>query len=253
MCWIYGQNLKMKPADVVVMKTTTGTREEYTVSGLEEVADLREWLLDEENKKKAEKITLVNKVNGSKISLKCDTAQEADEWVAELRKIMDAIGVQEPRDTRQKATFTESRKPGPPPAEKESKKPDVRSQERERDEPETEKLHGKHKFTYANGDVYDGDWVHGKKHGYGTYSRSDGSIYEGEYHRDRKHGQGRCTWPNGNVYVGKWADGVQQGKGILTCSDGRRYEGDWHVGKQHGRGTFSNNNGDVYGKIQLAH
>jgi hypothetical protein len=300
MCWIHGQHLKMKQADLVVTKTASGNREEYTVSGIEEVADLREWMLSED-RKKADKFSLINKINNSKISLKCDTTQEADDWVAELKKILDAVGVQEPRQggeepkepakaketakpteqakAKETAKPTEQAKPkeGAKPAEpnkpKEGTKPAEPSKAKangdggqkagtggstpaaaERDhtrpemqDPKTEKLNGRHKFVYSNGDVYDGEWVNGKKQGTGTYTRADGSVYDGEYNRDRKHGKGRCTWVNGNAYIGHWVDGVQQGQGTLTCPDGRRYEGEWYGGKQHGKGTFSNKEGDVYG------
>jgi hypothetical protein len=38
---------------------------------------------------------------------------------------------------------------------------------------------GKGKFSYVNGDVYDGEWENDKANGNGVYLHKDGSIYEG--------------------------------------------------------------------------
>ena len=35
------------------------------------------------------------------------------------------------------------------------------------------------RFTYKNGDVYDGEWVNGLKHGTGEYISAEGDIYIG--------------------------------------------------------------------------
>ena len=41
--------------------------------------------------------------------------------------------------------------------------------------------HSKGIMTYANTDLYDGNWFEGKKHGLGVRSNVDGSSYEGHY------------------------------------------------------------------------
>ena len=33
-------------------------------------------------------------------------------------------------------------------------------------------MHGKGKLVYENGEVYEGDWVRGKRHGQGQYVKS---------------------------------------------------------------------------------
>lgn len=43
---------------------------------------------------------------------------------------------------------------------------------------------------YANGERFEGDWVHGKRHGQGTYTYADGSVYTGQWDNDRIHGTG---------------------------------------------------------------
>jgi hypothetical protein len=37
----------------------------------------------------------------------------------------------------------------------------------------------------ANGDVYTGNFVNGKFHGKGKYTFADGTVYEGDFARDR--------------------------------------------------------------------
>lgn len=46
-------------------------------------------------------------------------------------------------------------------------------------------------YTYASGNVYEGDWVQGKKHGHGTYTTINGDKYEGGYVANKKSGEGK--------------------------------------------------------------
>ena len=42
-------------------------------------------------------------------------------------------------------------------------------------------MHGIGEFTWADGTIYDGDWVDGKRHGHGQFNWVDGTIYIGEW------------------------------------------------------------------------
>eukprot|EP00808_Paulinella_micropora_P002615 g83051.t1 len=64
--------------------------------------------------------------------------------------------------------------------------------------------HGFGKNTYANGDVYEGEWQAGKMHGTGKYTFASGDVYEGEWQANQKHGKGKYTYANGGVYEGEW-------------------------------------------------
>ena len=80
---------------------------------------------------------------------------------------------------------------------------------------------GRHKITYDEGDVYDGEWsADGKRHGLGTLSMANGCRYEGQF-----------------------GGGFFQGHGVLTHPDGARYEGAFEVGKYHGYGVFTAQDG----------
>ncbi|MGE5579060.1 MAG: trypsin-like peptidase domain-containing protein [Bacillota bacterium] len=83
------------------------------------------------------------------------------------------------------------------------------------------KPHGLGKFTWNNGDVYDGTWYHGSRSGLGTY-----------------------TWANGQVYAGTWYEGLRSGLGEMTYPDGSRYSGYYLMDYMHGLGTYTWPNGD---------
>ena len=52
------------------------------------------------------------------------------------------------------------------------------------------RFHGKGTYKYTNGNVYEGDWVDGRKNGQGTQTWSNGEKYEGGWSNNREHGQG---------------------------------------------------------------
>ena len=48
----------------------------------------------------------------------------------------------------------------------------------------------RNKIQYKNGDVYEGEFVKGKRQGEGTYIFSDGEKYSGQWFQDQQHGRG---------------------------------------------------------------
>ena len=56
------------------------------------------------------------------------------------------------------------------------------------------KKHGFGKYTWANGDVYEGEWKDGTQgHGFGKYTLAHGDVYEGEWKDLKQHGRGKYT------------------------------------------------------------
>eukprot|EP00948_MAST-09A_sp_MAST-9A-sp1_P003568 g3568.t1 len=113
----------------------------------------------------------------------------------------------------------------------------------------------KHKYKYANGDIYDGEWVDGKRHGRGTMVYRDGSKYVGEYENGLFHGFGVMQWNTikqgklifrGRKYEGDWKQGRKDGRGLYILGNGDSYEGDFVDDKYHGKGCYQYANGDVY-------
>ena len=41
-------------------------------------------------------------------------------------------------------------------------------------------------------------------HGKGIFKWADGRVYEGDYVDDKKHGFGRVIWPDDREYEGEW-------------------------------------------------
>ena len=65
------------------------------------------------------------------------------------------------------------------------------------------------KFTFPDGDTYEGEFKDGERTGQGTFYYTDGSVYVGEFKDGKEHGQGTYIWSNGNKYVGEWKDGKE--------------------------------------------
>ena len=56
---------------------------------------------------------------------------------------------------------------------------------------------------YVNGDIYDGEWVDGKREGRGVYVYKNGNKYEGNYKNNELHGFGIYNY-NGFEYRGEY-------------------------------------------------
>lgn len=129
--------------------------------------------------------------------------------------------------------------------------------------------HGKGKYTWSDGTVYEGDWEEGKMtgkgkihwpsqatyegdfsggylHGFGTFIGSDGSIYRGSWKMNSQHGIGRKQYPNSGIYDGCWREGVREGSGRYAWSNDNIYIGNWKHGRMCGRGVMKWFNGDLF-------
>ena len=74
--------------------------------------------------------------------------------------------------------------------------------------------HGQGVMTYANGDIYDGEWKEGRMDGKGTKKFRNGNEYEGGVKSGRAHGEGVLTYAAGDLVKssGEWKDGKRCGK-----------------------------------------
>lgn len=73
----------------------------------------------------------------------------------------------------------------------------------------------------------------GKMNGLGRYTYANGQIYEGNYVNGVKEGRGKLTYPNGFVYDGDFIGGKPRGNANILSggktypvqySDGRFYQ-----------------------------
>ena len=105
--------------------------------------------------------------------------------------------------------------------------------------------HGIGERRHANGNVYVGNFVNGKKCGKGKMTFPDGCEYEGDWENDQKHGKGKYTWPDGETYVGNYPNGKKHGKGKMKYANWDEYFGEWEDGRKHGKGKYTSSRGNI--------
>jgi hypothetical protein len=98
--------------------------------------------------------------------------------------------------------------------------------------------HGRGKCVFANGNIYDGEWLDDKKHGHCVFTWPTGEKYDGEYQNDNRHGRGKYVFANGNIYDGQWVDDQKHGHGVFTWPTGAQYVGGYQNDNRHGRGNM---------------
>ena len=77
---------------------------------------------------------------------------------------------------------------------------------------------GQGRKTYANGDIYEGQWSHDFRAGSGRYAFGPqspwaGDVYDGQWRADKMHGIGTYQWSGNESYSGAWIDGRPNGTG----------------------------------------
>ena len=90
---------------------------------------------------------------------------------------------------------------------------------------------GRHVISYAEGDVYDGEWSNdGKRHGRGMLTFASGAKYSGEFVNGFFQGVGVLAFPDGGRYEGQFELGKYQGLGVFISRDGMKFEVGCHLG-----------------------
>ena len=111
-------------------------------------------------------------------------------------------------------------------------------------------------MSFANGNVYDGEWKADGKHGKGKMTYFNGDIFDGEFEENAPT-RGTYHYGNGDVYTGDMREAdnnlLAQGNGKITFSNGKTYEGQWHDGFMHGYGEFRNKKGEIKFKGTFVH
>lgn len=65
----------------------------------------------------------------------------------------------------------------------------------------------------------------------GQYTYKDGSVYTGEFIHNQPSGLGICVYANGNRYEGGWENHAPHGYGKMTFASGKILEAEWVYGK----------------------
>lgn len=84
---------------------------------------------------------------------------------------------------------------------------------------------GYHSLEYENG-TYEGYIKANKRHGKGKYTWKDGNWYEGDWVDDLKDGTGKFSWTTGDCYEGEYKKDKREGAGIKIYANGDKYEVD---------------------------
>ncbi|XP_055897562.1 radial spoke head 1 homolog [Biomphalaria glabrata] len=118
------------------------------------------------------------------------------------------------------------------------------------DRNEKNERHGKGRALLPNRDVYDGNYMFGKRDGQGVYKFKNklakNARYIGNYVQGKKQGFGKFIYPDGSRYEGNWVDDLKEGQGKYFYVNGDVYSGDWSKGLRHGKGTYTYANGTKY-------
>ena len=61
--------------------------------------------------------------------------------------------------------------------------------------------------SWAEGTLYEGEWLNGQQAGRGTLTFADARQYVGEWNGGARHGHGTLLYANGSMYGGEWRDG----------------------------------------------
>lgn len=106
--------------------------------------------------------------------------------------------------------------------------------------------YGTGKHIYKSGDIYEGEFLDGKRHGTGKIVYASGDVYEGEFAQNKRHGTGAVQYTDGRSYTGEWKDGQISGTGKFVYASGATYEGEFLEGLRDGTGTYYYVSGAVY-------
>ena len=89
---------------------------------------------------------------------------------------------------------------------------------------------------------YNGELKDGKMHGKGVLQFANGIVYEGPFVDGKREGLGRMLYPSGGdnkptILIAEWKNDRMLNKGKLMFPDGEVFEGAMLDGKMHGKGT----------------
>lgn len=102
------------------------------------------------------------------------------------------------------------------------------------------KFNGLGKMTYANNQVFYGNWDNGNRNGYGQLGFPDGRFISGTWHDDILT-EGLCLETDCSRYAGHFADGAFSGKGIYIDTEGNISQGEWVDGELNNGYIFRSN------------
>ena len=83
---------------------------------------------------------------------------------------------------------------------------------------------GKIRILYSNGEFYEGDArFNGIRHGEGAHYYANGDIYDGEFVDNVRIGKSRLRFHDGSEYIGQFIDDMADGTGLFNDKEGNRF------------------------------
>jgi hypothetical protein len=65
-----------------------------------------------------------------------------------------------------------------------------------------------------------GEYKNNKRHGKGKFIYTNGNIYDGSWENDMQSGEGKMVYSTGNTYIGMYKNGVREGQGKFIYQNG---------------------------------
>mmetsp|Transcript_25910 Transcript_25910/g.31449 ORF Transcript_25910/g.31449 Transcript_25910/m.31449 type:complete len:211 (+) Transcript_25910:102-734(+) len=94
-------------------------------------------------------------------------------------------------------------------------------------------------MTYPDGATFVGTLAAGgKRTGKGKYTFANGAVFEGDYVDNVKTGSGTMTYPDGSSYTGGWVSDKKEGEGVYKYASGDVYKGGFKADKKDGDGSY---------------
>ncbi|KAF4320406.1 hypothetical protein BBO99_00005768 [Phytophthora kernoviae] len=93
--------------------------------------------------------------------------------------------------------------------------------------------HGTGKYTWNKRDddgesTFEGTYVNGSKNGLGKMTFANEDVYHGEWKADKMTGEGSYMYANGDIFSGKFESGIRSGKGTYEfAADKSLFVGEW--------------------------
>ena len=104
---------------------------------------------------------------------------------------------------------------------------------------------GKGKYFFENGAIFTGNFIDDKINGYGILNFNENEVYKGFFKENFFEGNGEIVYSNKTKFVGNFVKNLRNGFGIYYYNENVYYKGNWKNGLQNGEGEFVLQNGKV--------
>lgn len=91
--------------------------------------------------------------------------------------------------------------------------------------------------------------VASQRTGKGYLQYANGVIYEGEWLNGERHGLGVCFYPSGNIFVGQFRSGLMEGNGTMFFATGECFSGEFRHSTIY-KGVYSSRGREISGVWQ---